>query len=219
MKKLKIKSIKKIGIKKTYNLTMKSKQHNYVVYDEKEKAGIVSKNSHAGAYAYLSYQTAYLKANYPEEFVITLLNTEVERAHYEKAEKFEKEFKKKMNIKFLPRTLNDCGVKYKIEQSKDISKGINQTVIRPSLLCKSVGTNAASNIEKNAPYKDLRDLAEKTDFSYVTTDVIGGLIEAGFFKGKAGIKKKEKIISDFKEIRDDLKKANKKGIESVDIFG
>jgi len=175
--------------------------------------------AHAGAYAYLSYQCAYLKANYPEEFIITLLNVEAERSHYEKAEKFEKEFTKKMKIKFLPRTLNDCGVEYKIENSKDVSKGINQTTIRPSLLCKSVGLKSSENIEKNSPYSDLRDLAERTNFSSVTTEVIGGLIEAGFFKGKSGIKKKESIIFDFKTIRDDLKLAQKKGVESVDIFG
>ena len=37
-------------------------------------------------------------------------------------------------------------------------------------------------------------LAEKTDFTYVTSEVVGALIEAGFFKGRKGIAKKEEYV-------------------------
>ena len=174
--------------------------------------------AHACAYALVSWQSCYLKANYTDEYITCLLNAESERANYEKIEEFEKNFRKNLDIKFLSRTLNDCDYVYKIEKKKDVSKGIYKTEIRPSLVCKSVGMNAAKNIAANSPYKDLRDLAERTDFSTVTTETIGGLIDAGFFKGKKGIDKKEDYIKQFSEIRNDLKMAAKKGVDSVDLF-
>jgi len=174
--------------------------------------------SHSVCYSFNSYITAYLKANYPDEFIVSLLNVEMRRQNYEKIEDFEKNFSRKMDIKFLPRGLNDCGLKYKIERKKDLSKGIKKTEIRPPLLCKSVGHNAAKSIMENAPYKDIRKLAEKTDFTYVTSEIIGGLIDAGFFKGNKGIAKKEEYVNQFSGVRNDLKVAMKKGVDSMDMF-
>lgn len=220
MQKCKIKSCKYVGKKKTYNLTMKSKQHNYSILGNNDIGKfVISANSHAAAYSVMSYQSCYLKANYTDEFIVSLLNVEIERAHYEKIEDLEKNFKKKMNIKFLSRSLNDCGTEYIIEKRKDISNGVGKTEIRPPLLCKSVGYNAAKSISDNAPYKGIRDLAEKTDFTHVTSETIGALIDAGYFKGKRGRDRKEEYVSEFIGIRKDLKALAKKGVSSVDLFG
>jgi DNA polymerase III alpha subunit len=137
---------------------------------------------------------------------------------YDKIDLLEKEFAKKMPIKFLKRDLNKSKVRYVIEKKRDISIGNNFSEIRPSLLCKGLGVNAAIELEKNQPYNSLKELAEKTDSSIVDIRCIDALIEAGYF-GRGKKKSKEDIIKEFATIREDLKKANKKGIDSSDIFG
>ena len=77
MQKCKIKSVKSLGIQKTYNVTMKSKQHNYALYDDKNGCHVISGNSHSCAYAFLAYQTAFLKYYYPLEFMSNLLTSEI----------------------------------------------------------------------------------------------------------------------------------------------
>jgi len=73
MEKCKIVSIKKTGKKQTYNISMMSNQRNYAVFGNKNDSYIISKNS--SAYGYITYQTAYLKAYYPSEFISSLLTT------------------------------------------------------------------------------------------------------------------------------------------------
>ena len=64
-------SIEPLGMQATYNLTMAAPYHNYVL-----ASGLVSANSHAVCYAYVAYQTAYLKANYPAEYMAAVLSSQ-----------------------------------------------------------------------------------------------------------------------------------------------
>jgi len=228
MKKCKIILIKYIGKELTYNLTMKSKQHNYAVYDSSNNNNfIISKNS--CCYAYLSYITAYLKANYPDEFFCAFLNVENFRKKEDKVSDLEKDLKK-FDIEILDKDINSCHVKYKIVKKKDMKNGIAKTQISPSLVCKGLGVSSAEEIEKHRPYNDLRDLAEKTDTSSVDKDAIGSLVDAGFFDKKfkeISKKTKNKLTKEnfrtllqekFSNIRNDMKKAAKKGVNSLDMF-
>ena len=220
MKKCKIKSVKFLGKQKTYNLTMKSEQHNYSIYDEKTNFNVFSKNSHAACYGYTSYMTAYLKANYPDEFISSLLNVTINSSiadKYEKSLFFEKEFSKKMNIKILPRSINDSKLEYKIEKRKNKETLITKTEIRPSILCKGISQSAAENIVQNQPFEDLLDFVKKTDSSCVDSRSFDALIDGGYFGLKAK-KNKEKMKKDFLTIREDLKKVSKKGVEAFDMF-
>jgi len=221
MQKCKIKSIKLLGKRKTYNLTMKSDQHNYAVHDAKSGKSVISANSHSACYGYNSYITAYLKANYPDEFVCSLMDVTINSSVGDKFDKeaaFEREFKRKLGIKFLKRDINKSKFSYFVEAKKDLSAGIKKTEIRPSLLCKGVGAAAAQHIEENQPYADLREFTEKVDSSFVDSRVVDALAEAGYF-GKKASQNKESFVEDFVTIRNDLKKAAKKGVESMDLFG
>ena len=64
-----VKEIKEIGEQQTYDLEIEDK-HNFVAND------FIVHNSHAACYAMIAYQTAYLKANYPTEFMTAFLNSE-----------------------------------------------------------------------------------------------------------------------------------------------
>jgi DNA polymerase III alpha subunit len=79
-----------------------------------------------------------------------------------------------------------------------------------------MGLNAAEELEKNQPYNSLKDLAIKTNSSIVDARCLDAWIENGYFSIKK--KNKEEVIKEFLAIREDLKKAANKGIESVDFF-
>lgn len=174
--------------------------------------------SHSCAYAYLAYTTAYLKANFPDEFACSVLNINIERAKHDKIVIYEKDLERNMNVKFLPRVLNNCAVKYQIAKHRDEATGIRKTEIRPSLICKGVGKHVAQEIHKKGPYKSIQELSRNTD-AIVTVDAIKGLVDAGFFKGKKGVENKEVIIREFKAVRADMKKGASKGVDtSEDMF-
>jgi len=173
--------------------------------------------SHSVAYGLLSFATCYLKANYPEEFACACLNTEILRSNHDKVEMMEKDVQKTMGIKILARSINDCGVEYKIARKKDASAGIAQSEIRPSIICKGLGLNVAKNIAENQPFKNVVDLAERT--SNVTTESLNSLIDSSYFKGKRGINRKDEIVAEFVKIKKAMKKAASKGLPRIDLFG
>lgn len=170
--------------------------------------------SHSAAYGFLSYQTAYLKANYPEIYMCCYLNVEMQRAKHEKVEVLEQEVRR-MGIEVLPRSINKCKMEYEISAIKDVSAGIPKSQIRPSIMCKGLAWAAAENIVANQKYKDLRDFAERTDPKVVDKSSVEALLEAGFFDGD---REKKKLLENFRVIREDLKKARNKGVDLVDIF-
>ena len=175
--------------------------------------------AHACCYAYNSYLTAYLKANYPEEFLTAYLNVEVKRAKYEKVESLEK-MANDINIQILPRHINKCKLEYEIVKKADIKSGILHSQIMPSIKCKGLSENAAIEIVQKQPYSSLQDFAEKTDTKAVDAKAFEALLQAGFFKPANGRGKNPKeIAKEFEIIREDIKKARKKGVTIGNIFG
>lgn len=63
---MKIKSYKNFGFQKCYNLTMKSKYHNYITIPKNGQP--IHSNSHAYAYGVIAYRSLWLKAHFPTEF-------------------------------------------------------------------------------------------------------------------------------------------------------
>ena len=186
--------------------------------------------AHSCCYAHLAYISGYLKINYPDEFFCSYLNVENLRKDQDKIDELIKDMKK-FNIELSDRVINDCSEDYKIIQKRDALSGISKTIISPSIMCKGVGYNAAKEISANKPYNDFRDLASKTS-STVDQDIVGSLVDAGFFdkqfkevnKGRSKAEKmtiekfRENVQLKFATIRRDLKAASKKGVLSGDLF-
>lgn len=174
--------------------------------------------SHSCCYGFLSYQTAYLKANYPEEFMAAYLNVEIDRSKYEKVEHLEEECKR-MKIDILDRSINDSNWDYEIVKKKN--EEIKRSVIRPSVRCKGLPNGAAKNIIANKPFKNMRDFAMKTEPKFVDAKSVEALAEAGFFKPKGEKKDNVKVstrVEKFSVLREDIKKARRKGVQSIDLF-
>lgn len=167
--------------------------------------------AHSCCYAYISYITAYLKANFPEEFLCSYMNVETRRRKLDKVHILEKECKN-MSITLLPRDINKCENEYKIVKKKDPANGVPYSEIRPAIHCKGLSSAAAENIVANRPYNSIADLAEKTD-SVVDVEAVTALADAKFFKTPV-----DKLVKTFEEIREDLKKRRAHGDDGTNLF-
>lgn len=128
--------------------------------------------SHSAAYALISYQTAYLKAHYPVEYMSQLLSSELDKG--DKIVVFIEECKR-MGIKVLPPTIN--------KSSKDFI--IDENSIRFGLgAIKNVGFSAIESIEKareEGEFKSIYDFCGRVDLRVVNKRVIESLIKTGVF--------------------------------------
>src|SRR6476469_8905246 len=94
------------------------------IFDLLEKfAGYGFNKSHSAAYGLISYQTAYLKANYPVEFMAGLLSNEINNT--DKISTFVGECKR-MGIPILPPDVNRSGLKFSPEAVA--AAGVGETV-------------------------------------------------------------------------------------------
>jgi DNA polymerase-3 subunit alpha len=127
--------------------------------------------SHSACYGLLSYRTAYLKANYPAEFMAAVLNAEINNA--EKLAFYIAECKE-MGIKILPPNVDVSLELFSVDGS-NIRFGIAGL--------KGVGSGAASaiiNAQKDGKFKDLVDFCERVG-SKVNKRVMENLCKAGAF--------------------------------------
>ncbi|MCA9523500.1 MAG: DNA polymerase III subunit alpha [Myxococcales bacterium] len=135
-------------------------------------AGYGFNKSHSAAYALISYQTAYLKAHYPVEFMAALLTCDKENS--DKVVKFIAEAKQ-MSISVLPPDVNESMEDFTVSEGK-IRFGLGAV--------KNVGASAIeSMIEGRAsgPYASLFDFCERVDLRKVNKRVLEQLVKCGAF--------------------------------------
>jgi len=144
------------------------------LFDLIEKFGGYGFNkSHSAAYALIAYQTAYLKAHYPVQFMTALLTQDM--GNQDKTIKNIAECRE-MEIRILPPDLN--------ESQSDFSMGTGG--IRFGLgAIKNVGAKAMESViqERNqgGPFKDTLDFCKRVDASKVNRRIMESLIQAGAF--------------------------------------
>lgn len=130
--------------------------------------------SHATCYAWIAYQTGYMKAHYPAEFMAA--NLTVEKADITKVSKFMDECKA-MNIRVLEPDVNESGLNFTVNQKGDIRFGLGGI--------KGVGENAVQAIieerEKHGRYKDIYDFVERINLSACNRKTMESLTIAGAF--------------------------------------
>ncbi|MCM8781227.1 MAG: DNA polymerase III subunit alpha, partial [Candidatus Omnitrophica bacterium] len=127
--------------------------------------------SHSAAYALISYRTAYLKANYPVEFMTALLTSE--RDNTDKIVEYVNEATR-MGLKILPPDINESDALFKILYPKSIRFGL--------LAVKNVGVGAVESIiqaRQNGRFSDLEDLCQRIDLRLVNRKVLESLIKCG----------------------------------------
>jgi DNA polymerase-3 subunit alpha len=142
--------------------------------------------SHSAAYALITYQTAYLKAHYPVEYMAALLTSEVQDT--DKVVKYIYEARQ-MGINILPPDVNESRWDFTVFEAHDrenIEPGSTIGSIRFGLAAvKNVGLSAIEAIiearETKGAFVSLADFCKKVDQRRVNRRVIEALIKCGAF--------------------------------------
>jgi len=134
-------------------------------------AGYAFNRSHSAAYALIAYRTAYLKANFPVEFMTALLTSE--RDNTEKIAQYVEEARR-MEISILPPDVNRSFARFTVDNG----------AIRYGLLgVKNVGEKAIDVIvqarEEKGPCASIEQLCERVDTRAVNKKVLESLIKCG----------------------------------------
>ncbi len=160
------------------------------IFDLLEKfAGYGFNKSHSAAYGVISYQTAYLKAHYPVEFMAGLLSNEINNT--EKISVFVGECKR-MGISILPPDINKSGLKFTPENVAgidDAGTGITDpgyNAIRYGLAAiKNVGEAAMAMAirerDERGEFSSLEDFCSRLDSRVANRKMLESLIKAGAF--------------------------------------
>jgi DNA polymerase-3 subunit alpha len=144
------------------------------VFEKIEKFASYGFNkSHAAAYAYLSYITAYFKANYPKEWMASLMTCD--RDDTTKLSKFIQE-SRAMHIEILPPDINQAGAEFAavpagIRFAMSGIKGVGQAVVEEVI---------AERIRRG-PYQSFYDFIQRADKTKTPKKAIELLIESGSF--------------------------------------
>ncbi|MDD5729899.1 MAG: DNA polymerase III subunit alpha [Candidatus Omnitrophica bacterium] len=128
--------------------------------------------SHSAAYAVISYRTAYLKANFPVEFMTALLTSE--RDNTDKIVEYINEAER-MGIEVLPPDINESGALFTVAGKKKIRFGL--------LAIKNVGRGAIESViqsrNNSGRFISLEDLCQRSDLRLVNKKVLESLIKCG----------------------------------------
>ncbi|MBS4166106.1 DNA polymerase III subunit alpha [Neochlamydia sp. AcF65] len=144
------------------------------IFDKMEKFAAYGFNkSHAAAYGYLSYVTAYLKANYPNEWMAALMTCDSD--DLTKVTKFIGECQE-MGIAILQPDVNEAhatffatpqGIRFAMAGIKGVGEGVVEAIIKER--------------NKGGPYTSLYQFIKRIDNTKVGKKVIENLVDAGCF--------------------------------------
>jgi len=141
-------------------------------------AGYGFNKSHAAAYALVAYQTAWLKANYPVEFLAASMTLDLHNT--DKLNIFRAEMDRQ-NIALLPPDVNKSQVRFSVEEGEGGERKVRYALAA----LKNVGAQAMEAIvrgrEESGPYKDIFDFADRLDPRAVNKKALENLSKAGAF--------------------------------------
>lgn len=145
-------------------------------------AGYGFNKAHSVSYAMIAYQTAWMKANYPVEFMAALLSAEAHSGQG-KEEKISRSIEecRRMGINVLPPDINLSETEFTIEKDPNSKDGL---AIRFGFSgIKNVGEAAIEEIltvrKKQGPFKSLEDFCLRTNTQKINKKILESLIKAG----------------------------------------
>jgi len=144
--------------------------------DWEKFASYAFNKSHAACYSWVAYQTAYLKANYPAEYMAAIMTRR--RDQITEITKLMDECKQ-MGIATLGPDVNESYLKFGVNQHGEIRFGL--------AAIKGMGDGAAQAIinerQKNGPYASIFDFAQRVSFASVNRKAFESLALSGGFDG------------------------------------
>lgn len=165
--------------------------------------------SHSAAYAFVAYQTAYLKCHYPVEYLSSLLssvsdNKDQTQLYIEEAQKY--------GIKILPPDVNKSYVEYSPD-GNDIRFGMAAIKQVGVAVCEAI----IKEREENGEFKNIFDFCKRLDPKFVNKKSLEGLIKAGAFSNIE--KSRKQLMENLEYILSATAKASKeKAMGQVSLF-
>ena len=174
------------------------------IFDEMaEFAKYAFNKSHAACYAVVSYQTAFLKAYYPPEFMAAMLNSYL--GNLDKVPVYIEECKS-LNIEILKPSINESELKF---------TAINGNIRFGLGSIKNVGIQPVENIIKerneNGKFQSFTDFCERIADASVNKKCIESLIKSGAFDEFE--QNRSTLLASFEGIVDTIQSTKKKGLE------
>ncbi|MFP4221754.1 MAG: OB-fold nucleic acid binding domain-containing protein [Phormidium sp.] len=166
---VKICSRRRVGVQQVYDIGV-AKDHNFLL-----KTGLVASNcfnkSHSMAYGYVTYQTAYLKANYPVEYMAALLTAN--SGNQDKVQKYIATCMS-MNITVQPPDVNHSNVDFTPVEGQKILFGLSAV--------RNLGQGAIDCIlraREEGPFESLAQLCDRVDLHAVNRRALEALVQCG----------------------------------------
>lgn len=146
---------------------------NKIWSDWEDFAQYAFNKSHSTCYAFVAFQTAYLKAHYPAEFMAAVLN---DAGNIEKITFFMEECKR-MGIPVLGPDVNESGIRFAVNKKGEIRFGLSAI--------KGVGEGAVESIveerKANGPYSNIFDMVKRINLRSLNKKTMESLALAGAF--------------------------------------
>lgn len=132
--------------------------------------------SHSTCYAWIAYQTAYLKAHYPAEYMAAVLSNNMSDI---KQVAFFMEECKQMGVSVLGPDVNESGIKFSVNHNGQVRFGLSGV--------KGVGDKAVESIiverTENGQYKGVYDFAKRSNTRTVNKKAYESFVYSGAFDG------------------------------------
>ena len=176
--------------------------------------------SHSTCYAFVAFQTAYLKANYPAEYMSAVLSNN--QGNIDKITFFMEECRR-MGIPVKGPDVNESDIKFTVNDKGEVRFALSAI--------KGVGDAAVESIvaerEKNGPFKSVYDLTKRVNLRSVNKKSLESLALAGGFDCFAGYHRAQYFLPDKKDGMNLLEKAvrygsslqNAAGAQQNSLFG
>ena len=168
--------------------------------DMEDFAKYAFNKSHAAGYGIIAYQTAYLKAHYPVEFMAATMTSMI--GNQSKIARYIQDCFR-MNIEILPPDVNRSFGSFSVE-SESIRFGLKSV--------KNVGRGIIASIIKERAFTDFTDFCEKVDHKELNKRAVESLIKAGAFDNF--IHNRAQLLASFDKVVDAIhteKRRNAKG--------
>ncbi len=140
--------------------------------------------SHATCYSWVAYQTAYLKANFPSEYMAAVLSRNI--SNITEITKFMDECRR-MGIEVLGPDVNESNLAFTVNKQGNIRFGLGAV--------KGVGANAVASIveerTKGGPFTDIFDFVERVNLQSCNKKNVEALAQAGAFDNFPGVKREQ----------------------------
>jgi DNA polymerase-3 subunit alpha len=155
------------------------------IWDDWESfASYAFNKSHATCYSWVAYQTAYLKANYPSEYMAAVLSRNI--SNITEITKFMDE-SRRMGIEVLGPDVNESNLTFTVNRHGNIRFGLGAV--------KGVGANAVASIVeergKGGAFKDIFDFVERVNLQACNKKNMEALSQAGAFDNYKEIRREQ----------------------------